>query len=390
MSDPVSLVFHILQLSVLAFSLLIIVHIGLRKDRQVYSNHLLTVFFGINILGLALYLMIATGLIEQLWFLYRTTMPFTIIGPAIAYLYIQSVLSDDRHLKRKDFWHALPFVLTFIQYAPYYFSSAARKKQMVAQLLEDKTVEYVMNVGLLDEYYFSIFRGIVYFFYALLILRLVYQFNLKGLVCSNANSKIQQRVYNWLLLFSISFVINLAAMTLYIGLNLMGLGFEHNLLGLLKLITIVFFNMSIIVYTVYLLLYPETLIGVYQPKKKKVENAGPISYLKSESEALKTILEKQKVFRQPGLKLSDLSNILNVSPRKLSFLINSQYNMNFNELINEYRINDALELIEEGYLEKYTAESLFEATGFQNKTSFYKAFKAKTGTTPSSYLKMVS
>ena len=117
---------------------------------------------------------------------------------------------------------------------------------------------------------------------------------------------------------------------------------------------------------------------------------GPISYLKSESEALKTILEKQKVFRQPGLKLSDLSNRLNVSPRKLSFLINSQYNMNFNELINECRTNDALELIEEGYLEKYTAESLFEATGFQNKTSFYKAFKAKTGTTPSSYLKMVS
>jgi len=49
MTDLSSLIFHIIQLSVLAFSLLIIVHIFLRKDRQVYSNHLLTIFFGINI-----------------------------------------------------------------------------------------------------------------------------------------------------------------------------------------------------------------------------------------------------------------------------------------------------------------------------------------------------
>jgi len=179
-------------------------------------------------------------------------------------------------------------------------------------------------------------------------------------------------------------------MTLYIALNLFGLGFDHNLLGLLKLVTIIFFNLSIIVYTIYLLLYPEILIGIYKSKKKTGDGTILKAPLTSEAEALRMTLEKHKVFRKPGLKLSDLSTTLNMSPRKLSFLINSQYNMNFNELINEHRINDALELIEEGYLEKYTAESLFQTTGFQNKTSFYKAFKAKTGTTPSSYLKKAS
>ena len=60
--------------------------------------------------------------------------------------------------------------------------------------------------------------------------------------------------------------------------------------------------------------------------------------------------------------------------------------MNFNELINEYRIKEAIKLIEEGYLEKYTGEYLSKAIGFQNKTSFYKAFKSKTGTTPYSFM----
>ena len=94
----------------------------------------------------------------------------------------------------------------------------------------------------------------------------------------------------------------------------------------------------------------------------------------------------EKVYRRPGIKLLDLSDHLQIPPRKLSYLINSQYNMNFNELINEYRVKEAIKLIEEGYLEKYTAEYLSEAIGFQNKTSFYKAFKSKTDTTPSSYL----
>lgn len=380
-------VFHLLQLIVLAFSIMIIIHISLRKDRQAYSNVLLNIFFMINILGLSMYLIIATGLIEHLWFLYRIFLPLTAAGAGVAYLYIKSVLSDDLSFHKKDLWHTIPFFLCLIQYLPYYLSSAEEKKAIITRLLDQKTTEYVMNIGLFEEQYFSVFRGLVYLIYAVLIFQLIKKYDLKALRSSISNTRIQRRVYTWLMLYSTSFIINLLAMALYIILNLFGLGFENNLLGLLKLVSVIFFNLSILVYTAYLLIYPETLIGIYQPRSRKESKNDTQIALTSEIKSLTNALEKEKIYRQPGIKLIDLSTSLQIAPRKLSYIINSQYDMNFNELINDYRIKEAVLLIEEGYLEKYTAEYLGEVTGFQNKTSFYKAFKAKTGTTPTSFLR---
>ena len=63
--------------------------------------------------------------------------------------------------------------------------------------------------------------------------------------------------------------------------------------------------------------------------------------------------------------------------------------MNFNELINEYRIKEAISKIEDGYFETYTVSALLKEIGFSNKTTFYKLFKEKTGSTPTEYAKQL-
>jgi len=369
----------------------LIIRILVRKDRQVFSNRLLIAFFGINIAALTLYLLVYSGLIESVWFLYRTTLPFSLISPAIGYLYIRSVLNDENALHKRDLWHSLPFILGFIQYAPYYFSSAAFKKQVVERLLSDNTLEYTINVGIVDEATFSVVRALISLTYAILIIHVLRKQQVFGL-CKNVKRKgFKQRIYKWILLFGVTLSVNLISFSGFVLTNLFPVLQPSDLVsGLIELIIYIFFNGSLLLYTAYLLIFPETLIGVYKYQRKtQQENDAKENENEFEEEllTLKEALEKEKIYQTNSLKLNELSADLEIPPRKLSYLINEHFGMNFNELINEYRIKEAISKIEDGYFDTYTVSALLKEIGFSNKTTFYKLFKDKTGLTPTDYEK---
>ncbi|MFD2531813.1 helix-turn-helix domain-containing protein [Gracilimonas halophila] len=388
-----SIFFTVLHLSVIALSLVLIIRILVRKDRQVFSNRLLITFFGINIAALALYLLVFTGLIENLWYLYRTTLPLSLISPAIGYLYIRSVLNDENALHKSDIWHSVPFLLGFLQYAPFYFSSATFKKQVVKQLLSDNTLEYTTNVGMVDEATFSVVRALISLTYSLLIIHLLRKHKVYVLY-KNVNSKgFKQRIYKWILLFGVTLSVNLISFSSFVLTNLFPVLQPSALVsGLIEFLIVTLFNGTLIFYTAYLLVFPETLIGLYNYQRKAQQNNDAKenenrNEFEEEINALKEALEKDNVYLTNSLKLNDLATELNIPARKLSYLINEHFGMNFNELINEYRIKDAISKIEEGYFETYTVSALLKDIGFSNKTTFYKLFKDKTGSTPTEYAK---
>ena len=72
---------------------------------------------------------------------------------------------------------------------------------------------------------------------------------------------------------------------------------------------------------------------------------------------------------------------------QLSALINQEYGMNFNELINKYRIDYAVHNIREGKATHLNINGLADQCGFNNRNSFTTAFKKFTGLTPSEYFK---
>ena len=75
--------------------------------------------------------------------------------------------------------------------------------------------------------------------------------------------------------------------------------------------------------------------------------------------------------------------------KKPSFISRSAYamryfflkseNMSFSDLRKKYRIAYAERLIEEGFLGKYTVDSLAETIGYSSRTSFYSAYKEVMG-----------
>lgn len=97
------------------------------------------------------------------------------------------------------------------------------------------------------------------------------------------------------------------------------------------------------------------------------------------------LFELEKPWLEPELKLSTIAYRLNVSLHKLSEVINHEASQNFNEFVNEFRIRNAIKILEKDVDKKMKIENIGYDCGFNTKSNFYKIFKYKMHTTPAEY-----
>ena len=93
----------------------------------------------------------------------------------------------------------------------------------------------------------------------------------------------------------------------------------------------------------------------------------------------------QRLYLDPYLSLDSLARIANLSSGYLSSLINTYSQSNFSDYINKFRVEQAKNLIENKDFDKYTVVSIGLESGFNSKSTFYKAFRKFTGITPTEY-----
>ncbi|HSO89190.1 MAG TPA: hypothetical protein VLQ91_21735, partial [Draconibacterium sp.] len=73
-----------------------------------------------------------------------------LIGPML-YWYIRSVLTDDFHLKRNDFWHLLPMIIYFLCAIPYTFVPHADKIQAAIEVVKDVSYMQTYKATVLEN-----------------------------------------------------------------------------------------------------------------------------------------------------------------------------------------------------------------------------------------------
>ena len=104
-------------------------------------------------------------------------------------------------------------------------------------------------------------------------------------------------------------------------------------------------------------------------------------------EKLKWLMTKDKVFLNPDLNLELLSDYLGISEKQCSYILNKGMNMNFNQYVNNFRINAFKEKIQEGQNNTFTLTSIAYECGFNSKSTFNRVFKSICGLTPSEFVK---
>jgi YesN/AraC family two-component response regulator len=100
--------------------------------------------------------------------------------------------------------------------------------------------------------------------------------------------------------------------------------------------------------------------------------------------------EKNEQFLKKGITLSSLAQSINTNTAYLSEVINSYKEKNFIAYLNDLRIDYALErLKEDKRFRSYKLAVIADELGYNNAQAFTAAFKKKTQTTLSTYIKEI-
>ena len=95
-------------------------------------------------------------------------------------------------------------------------------------------------------------------------------------------------------------------------------------------------------------------------------------------------MEKEKVYHDPRLTRDEVVVRLGTSKKIFLEALQNHVNMNFIDYVNTYRLNEAINLLEN---EDLTNETMAETVGFGSANTFYRQFKLKYGLSPYEYKK---
>ena len=295
------------------------------------------------------------------------------IGPVL-YFYIKSLLFSDFRFTKKDWWHFLPGIL-YLGYSlvvfitdkfivdEFYFYADGRDKDL-------KTWYQLTGLMSISTY---------------LILSLQNYLRYKKAIFETL-SFADTVLFQWIQNFLISFLLLIFLRVLFFALNPQWEEFGNQFWYYLCF-SLVFFYIAFNGYTLDI----KTSFFVFESVEEQAENDDEkiiqstidVDFWKSKIE---TIIKEKKLFENPKLTLIDVANQLETTTKIISTAINSGYNKNFNDFINEYRVEAFKEKINQNQHRKNTLLGLALDCGFNSKATFNRAFKKATSMTPNQYI----
>jgi AraC-like DNA-binding protein len=99
-------------------------------------------------------------------------------------------------------------------------------------------------------------------------------------------------------------------------------------------------------------------------------------------------MENRQLYLNEELTLHTFAKEINMSSRLISSCINKNMGVNFNEWVNHFRVEKAVELIKSDVKNTLSIEGIGSDSGFKSRSAMYAAFKKKLGHSPGHYRKI--
>jgi AraC-like DNA-binding protein len=361
-------------------------------DYQQFSGRILGFSMLFFSLGACIYLLIHSGWILQVPFMFKTAAPVNFLIPPFAYIYIRSVLKDEQKFTAKDYLHFIPAFFVFVNYIPVYFMPALQKQELLQNIMKDFSLSYLTGNGYIGEKYLFFARmaqSIVYLFFQW---KLVVGYK-KELLLDKYEGHTNE-VMKWLKTFNWLFS---SSMLGYIILFII-VSSDPSLAKSEQIMLIpgYILSFSFLGLSTYLLVHPQVLFGLPYAKSDS-RSVHDLHIIKNDTVAvpkeydeeifqLKKYFEEQHPYLNNDLNINEVAVALDIPAREVSFIINQHFNQRFTDFVNMYRIKYVNQKIKTGYLNKFTVESLSKEAGFSSKSTFNVAFKKVNLCTPSEYI----
>jgi AraC-like DNA-binding protein len=296
---------------------------------------------------------------------------FTLFYGPLIYFYFKITVTDYK-LKWINSLHLLPALILLVFIFPFYTLSA--KEKFV--ILFDQE-----DILLSEANYIMVVKIISLVIYAILTMKMYYAAKNKS---SQKSRKLiwQRNIIAIYCIYIIAYVFFIATTSGVFDTP----AFFH--LQILVMVGLVFY----VAYITYV--QPEIfkgevkLVDPINIFKYKTSSLTP-SYSEELRDELLMLLDKDKVHRENNISLQILSEKLETSRHNTSQVINEHFGLNFFELINKYRIEDAVKIFNNNDQDNLTIIEVAYKVGFNNKVTFNKSFKRHLSQTPSEYIKSI-
>jgi AraC-like DNA-binding protein len=104
---------------------------------------------------------------------------------------------------------------------------------------------------------------------------------------------------------------------------------------------------------------------------------------------LQKIMSEQKPYLDPNLTINDLAARVQCNRHHLSQVLNESMRCSFYDFVNQYRVEEAKQLLLDSARENHKIASVAYDSGFNSLSTFNEVFKKMTGGTPSRFRKEV-
>ncbi len=317
--------------------------------------------------------------------LYGTLSPLWLLPGPLLYFYFRGIFQQGKSkITWKDGLHFIPSLFHLINILPYLFSPFEYKLHVAHAIHQDINNLQLININSLYSFKTAfLIRPIALLFYLLWC---------KILFIRQKNS-ISTRTQIWLHCFIISLLIT-TFIYLYVAIKL----FSHTL-DIESFDSIPIYIASGIAYILLpialILFFPEILYGI---KRQEVDgilekldvSTNELTAHNDLAKKIKEYLRREKPFLNPDFELADLATALEVNPKQVSFACKNVLNIKFTDLRAQLRVEHAKELLKKGLTGTLTIDAIGVASGFKSRSTYYDAFKAETGMTPSQYLEKIA
>ena len=137
---------------------------------------------------------------------------------------------------------------------------------------------------------------------------------------------------------------------------------------------------------VYSLLYAHQLLETKE-KPKERELVAPVEISPDAIARIRNAMEKQQLYLKQNLNIEDFARQVGIHFREVSSIINKEFNTNFFEFVNEYRVNRAKQMLLDPQFADMTILDILLESGFNSKSSFHRFFKRYTGMSAAEFRK---
>lgn len=306
------------------------------------------------------------------------------MGVALApliYLYVKAITTSKFKFRKTDWLHfILAFSLILFRLVIYFYDSL--------QLGFDETQNGILKLSL-DEPIIQPILIFVSFAQMLLYLAFTFQlfYNYRKLIIDYFSNTYKLEL-NWILSFLIAFTLLFLYSSLQdiVGSLIVEINYEQRWwLNIFMALIVLYVGVKgYFTKTTKLNKLPFTFsTNLDFIARQKDED---LPFLASDLDKVIDFMKNKKPYLNPDLNLFDLSISLNFTRAELSKIINTGFGKNFNDFINEYRVNAFKAKLESGEHQQLSLLGIAYDCGFNSKATFNRVFKKITQNSPTEFL----